>query len=187
MRVNLDWQTLRTDENIITTETINGVQTITIHGSTPTFGRKGLDLGGEYEFVAPHTDLRAGVGYSQLNRESTLMYPYVKGQKLHFTKIYASLIRTFGLWELTLAADYRLGGFSECETQFETPGVQPGEYPGQLTAYYDYENEYLTAKRLGRRSGCGAISNGSMSTCSRVTNTVSDWNTSRSPTGSRRR
>lgn len=60
VRVNLDWQTLRTDENIITTETINGVQTITIHGSTPTFGRKGLDLGGEYEFVAPHTDLRAG-------------------------------------------------------------------------------------------------------------------------------
>ena len=153
VRVNLDWQTLRTDENIITTETINGVQTITIHGSTPTFGRKGLDLGGEYEFVAPHTDLRAGVGYSQLNRESTLMYPYVKGQKLHFTKIYASLIRTFGLWELTLAADYRLGGFSECETQFETPGVQPGEYPGQLTAYYDYENEYLTAKRLGAALG----------------------------------
>ena len=108
VRVNLDWQTLGTDENIITTETINGVQIITIHGSTPTFGRKGLDLGGEYEFVAPHTDLRAGVGYSQLNRESTLMYPYVKGQKLHFTKIYASLIRTFGLWELTLAADYRL-------------------------------------------------------------------------------
>ncbi len=82
VRVNLDWQTLGTDENIITTETINGVQIITIHGSTPTFGRKGLDLGGEYEFVAPHTDLRAGVGYSQLNRESTLMYPYVKGQKL---------------------------------------------------------------------------------------------------------
>ena len=141
------------DENIITTETINGVQIITIHGSTPTFGRKGLDLGGEYEFVAPHTDLRAGVGYSQLNRESTLMYPYVKGQKLHFTKIYASLIRTFGLWELTLAADYRLGGFTEREKRFETPGVQPGEYPGQLTAYYDYENEYLTAKRLGAALG----------------------------------
>ena len=153
VRVNLDWQTLGTDENIITTETINGVQIITIHGSTPTFGRKGLDLGGEYEFVAPHTDLRAGVGYSQLNRESTLMYPYVKGQKLHFTKIYASLIRTFGLWELTLAADYRLGGFTEREKRFETPGVQPGEYPGQLTAYYDYENEYLTAKRLGAALG----------------------------------
>ena len=106
VRVNLDWQTLRTDENIITTETINGVQTITIHGSTPTFGRKGLDLGGEYEFVAPHTDLRAGVGYSQLNRESTLMYPYVKGQKLHFTKIYASSRRSCAirLQELIISA-----------------------------------------------------------------------------------
>ena len=27
------------------------------------------------------------------------------------------------------------------------------EYPGQLTAYYDYENEYLTAKRLGAALG----------------------------------
>lgn len=188
VRVNLDWQTLRTDENIITTETINGVQTITIHGSTPTFGARGSTLGANTSSWHRIRICVPGSVIRQLNRESTLMYPYVKGQKLHFTKIYASLIRTFGLWELTLAADYRLGGFSECETQFETPGVQPGEYPGQLTAYYDYENEYLTAKRLGGgRSGCGAISNGSMSTCSRVTNTVSDWNTSRSPTGSRRR
>lgn len=58
------------------------------------------------------------------------MYPYVKGQKLHFTKMYASLIRTFGLWELTLAADYRLGGFSECETQFETPACSRANIPG---------------------------------------------------------
>lgn len=46
-----------------------------------------------------------------------------------------------------------LGGFTEREKRFETPGVQPGEYPGQLTAYYDYENEYLTAKRLGAALG----------------------------------
>ena len=117
------------------------------------FGRKGLDLGGEYEFANRYTDLRAGVAYSQLNRESTLMYPYVKGQKLHFTKVYAELIRAFGFWEVTLAADYRQGGFEECEKQFETSGEQPGEYPGQLTGYYNYETEYLTAKRLGAGLG----------------------------------
>ena len=59
----------------------------------------------------------------------------------------------FGFWELTLAADYRQGGFEECEKQFETSGEQPGEYPGQLTGYYNYETEYLTAKRLGAGLG----------------------------------
>ena len=49
-------------------------------------------------------------------------------QKLHFTKVYAELIRAFGFWEVTLAADYRQGGFEECEKQFETSGEQPGEY-----------------------------------------------------------
>lgn len=153
VRLHLDWRSLRTDENIITTETVNGVTKPYIHGSTPIFGRKGLDLGGEYEFANRYTDLRAGVAYSQLNRESTLMYPYVKGQKLHFTKVYAELIRAFGFWEVTLAADYRQGGFEECEKQFETSGEQPGEYPGQLTGYYNYETEYLTAKRLGTGLG----------------------------------
>ena len=31
--------------------------------------------------------------------------------------------------------------------------LQPGEYPGQLTGYYNYETEYLTAKRLGTGLG----------------------------------
>ena len=35
----------------------------------------------------------------------------------------------------------------------ETSGGQPGEYPGQLTGYYNYETEYLTAKRLGTGLG----------------------------------
>lgn len=51
VRLNLDWRSLQTDENIITTETVNGVTKPYIHGSTPIFGRKGLDLGGEYEFA----------------------------------------------------------------------------------------------------------------------------------------
>ena len=45
VRLHLDWRSLRTDENIITTETVNGVTKPYIHGSTPIFGRKGLDLG----------------------------------------------------------------------------------------------------------------------------------------------
>lgn len=152
VRVDVEWQNLRNRENIITIENVNGVSIPHIHGSTPTFGRKGLDLSGEYEFVTPTTDLRAGIAYSLLNRESTLMYPYVMGQELHYTQVYASLIRTFGRWELTLGADFRTGGFGERAKRFETAET-PGDYPGRLTDYYNYENEYLTADRLGAALG----------------------------------
>lgn len=152
VRADFDWQELRNRENIVTTENINGVSIPRIHGSTPIFGRKGLDVTGEYEFRNRYTDLRAGAAYSLLNRESTLMYPYVRGQELHFTQVYARVIRTLGIWEVTLGADFRTGGFGEREKRLETPD-QPGEYPGQLTAYYDYENEYLTADRIGAALG----------------------------------
>ena len=152
VRVNLDWRNQRNNENIITTENVNGVLLPHIHGSTPVFGRKGLDVTGEYELVTPRSDLRAGATYSLLNRESTLMYPYVKGQEMYWYGVYGNYILTCGRWEVNLALDFRTGDFSERAKQFESPD-EPGDYPGRLTAYYDYENEYLTANRLGTALG----------------------------------
>ena len=49
-------------------------------------------------------------------------------------------------------ADFRRGGFSEEEFEEETP-LETSPYPLQLTEYYDYTNEYLTAPRLGVELG----------------------------------
>lgn len=152
LRLALEWQQQRQSENIITYETVNGVSNPIMHGSTPTFGRRSLDLRAEYEFVTKRTDMRLGAAYSELNRESTLMYPYVMGQKLRFARVYAALIRTLGHWELSLAADFRTGGFTERERRYEST-AEPGAYPERLSAWYDRENEYLTADRVGVEAG----------------------------------
>lgn len=152
VRLRLDWQSLDNRENILTYEHVSGVSTPRIHGSTPVFGRKSLDLGAEYELSHARTQLRVGGGYSLLNRRSTLMYPYVRGQELYFVQVFADAIRRFGRWELNLAADFRKGGSSEREERFATPQT-PGEYPVQLRDFYAYENEYLTASRLGLELG----------------------------------
>lgn len=148
VRLGMVWESLDNRENILTYETVNGVSNPHIHGSTPSFGRKRLDATGEYEWMTSRNDLRIGIAYSQLNRESTLMYPYVKGQKLHYESVWAEFVRRLGHWDLTLGLDYRKGGFSERDEQSAATAV-PGEYPTQLTAYYDSENEYLTAGRMG--------------------------------------
>ena len=93
-------------------------------------------------------DGRIGATDTQLNRESTLMYPCVKEQRMHWQTVWSTFLYRFGAWEATVAADFRKGSFSEKERVSEAPAA-PGDYPSQLTEYYLYENEYLTAPRLG--------------------------------------
>lgn len=152
VRAGVDWQMLDNRENIITYENINGVTTPFIHGSTPIFGRRNLDLNGEYEWMTDRMDWRVGLTFTQLNRESTLMYPCTREQKLHYTMVWTSLLYRFGKWEVSFAADFRKGGFRELESQGDAPAT-PGEYPTQLTEYYNYDNEYLTASRIGAGAG----------------------------------
>ncbi|MEG1611400.1 MAG: hypothetical protein RRZ83_06625 [Alistipes sp.] len=148
IRLNLDWQEQKTRENLVGKETVNGITQIHTYGSTPIFGLRSLDIGGEYEIVSNRIDFRAGVAYSQLNRQSTLMYPYVKGQKLHYTALFAKGIWTFGAFDLMTGLDYRVGDFSESNVKL-VPEMVTGDYSLQLTEYYNWSNEYLTASRLG--------------------------------------
>lgn len=152
VRLELEYLTQDSREWLYGKQTEGGVTTTYTYGSTPVFGRKSLCLSAEYELQSTHLDFRAGAAYAQLDRESTLMYPYVRGQELHYTSVFASLVRTFGFWELSLAADFRTGNFRETQKRF-TSSAEPGDYPPQLTEYYDYENEYLTAPRAGAGVG----------------------------------
>jgi len=147
VRAGARWESQSMDENILTVETVGGVATPQLHGSTPAFGRKSLDLHAEWEWAAQRTDLRAGVGYERMNRRSTLMYPQIEGQRLHCVTVHASLVQRLGFWELSAEAGYRKGAFDEYSRQYDSPSA-PGAYPERLTEWYDRENEYLTADRL---------------------------------------
>lgn len=148
VRLHLDWESLRNDENILTNKTKNGVSLPVIHGSLPVFGRKSLFLKGEYEVARQGSRARVGVTHTWLDRESTLMFPYVEGQKMHWFTLYGDYLLTLGRWELNVALDFREGGFSERDNRLDSD-LEPGDYPERLTEFYDYENEYLTARRLG--------------------------------------
>ncbi|MEG1863867.1 MAG: hypothetical protein RR199_00950 [Alistipes sp.] len=148
IRVALDWQEQMTRENLVGKETVNGITLLHIYGSTPIFGRKSIDLSGEYEIASDWLDFRAGAHYALLNRESTLMYPYVKGQKLRYGELFALGIWHIGRFELTTGLSYRSGGFSENNVKL-VPEISTGDYSPQLTEFYNWSNEYLTADRLG--------------------------------------
>ncbi len=147
VRLDFDWREQDLREMLVGKENINGVTVNKVYGSTPVSGRKNAEAGGEYEIASERFHFRAGGRYSQTGRRSTLMYPYTREQKLHFAECFARGRRGFGRFELTAGVNCRWGGFSERSTTLA--GGDTGDYPLQLTAYYDREAEYLTATRLG--------------------------------------
>lgn len=149
IRLQFDWQTQENDENILRRETINGILTVFHLGSLPIFARRSLEAGGEYEFQQGRTDLRIGGAYEQSTGRSTLLYPYVREQDLHVMKFFAQTRIVCKRWELTIAADFRKGDFAEKAFEEDNTPLETSPYPLQLTDYYDYTNEYLTAPRLG--------------------------------------
>jgi len=147
-RLRFDWMSQKNDEHILRRESVNGISTVFDLGALPIFARRGLDLSGEYQLQQGRTDLRAGLVYERLSRRSTLLYPYFREQTLNAVTLFARARVSYMAWEFSGEADFRKGGFSEQARAEETP-LTPSEYPLQLTDYYNYANEYLTAPRLG--------------------------------------
>ncbi len=147
-RLRFDWMSQENDEHILRRESVNGIPTVFDLGALPIFARRGLDLSGEYQLQQGRTDLRAGLVYERLSRRSTLLYPYSREQTLNAVTLFARARVSYMAWEFSGEADFRKGGFSEQARAEETP-LTPSEYPLQLTDYYNYTNEYLTAPRLG--------------------------------------
>lgn len=147
VRLDFDWREQDNREMLVGKENINGVTVNKVYGSTPVFGRKSAWAGAEYEIVSARFDFRAGGSYSQKERRSTLMYPHIREQKLHFTECFARGRRSFGRFDLTAGLHCRWGGFSERNSSLVQ--ADTGDYPMQLTACYHREAEYLTATRLG--------------------------------------
>lgn len=152
IRLNLDWESLDNEENILRRESVDGVTTVLYFGSVPIFGRRSVSAGGEYELRSQRVDLRAGAAWEKLARRSTLRFPSVREQEMRAFSLFARAVITLGRWELSAAADWRKGGSSESAYELDTT-LEPGAYPLQLTDYYRYATEYFTASRLGGELG----------------------------------
>lgn len=149
IRARFDWLTQENEEAILRRETIDGIATVIDLGSLPIYARRSLETGIEYELQTRRIDLRAGAAYEQSTRRSTLLYPYVREQELHVWSGFARIRVLCKQWEFSGNADFRKGGFSEKAFETEDTSLETSPYPMQLTEYYDYTNEYLTAPRLG--------------------------------------
>lgn len=147
LRLTAAWSRQANDENVLGRETSNGVTTTKIYGSNRIFERETRSLNPEYEWTGVRGEFRGGAEIASLERLSSQMSPYLYAQSVVRFRIYASGMVRLGRFDLRAGAEYATGNRTEKSRVTDTE-ISAGEYPHHLTAYYDLQNEYLTAPRV---------------------------------------
>lgn len=147
LRLTVAWSRQANDENVLGRETSNGVTTTKIYGSNRIFEREALSVNPEYEWTGARGEFRGGVEIEALDRLSSQMYPYIYAQSVIRCRVYASGMVRLGRFDVRAGAGYASGTRTE-KCRVADSGAGAGEYPRHLTAYYDLQNEYLTAPRV---------------------------------------
>lgn len=146
-RFHVDWSRQKNNENVLGSQTENGITLTHVYGSNEIFERNLLSFAPEYQWIGKRVSLRGGVEVSLLDRLSSLMYPYIYRQSLDSEKICASALVTLGRFDLGVGVAFMCGGLDEEDENVDTE-ITTGEGPTQLSEYYNLQNEYLTATRL---------------------------------------
>lgn len=152
LRLHLSWARQVNNEQVLGSETNNGITTTYVYGSNRIFERDFLSIHPEYEFTSPRQEIRAGLTFTSLKRQATQMYPYVFAETMRQGRAYA--MGTFHLKRVDLkaGAGFSTGHFTEENRTMDTD-MEAGEPPYRLTEYYQLQNEYATATRIDARLG----------------------------------
>lgn len=147
LRLTVAWSRQANDENVLGKETSNGVTTTKIYGSNRIFERETLSVNPEYEWTGAKGEFRGGAEVASLDRLSSQMYPYLYAQSILRCRVYASGMVRLGRFDVRAGAEYASGNRTE-KSRVADQEIEAGEHPHHLTAYYDLQNEYLTAPRV---------------------------------------
>ncbi len=148
LRLGIDWAKQVNNESVLGRETENGITITHVYGSNRIFERTELTLVPEYEYHSRRHTIIAGAWLASSDRLSTLMYPYVESQDMKRYGAYARGELRTGCLEIKAGLSFSSGSLTDKSREVGTE-VEPGEAPYHLTDYYNRQNEYLTASRIG--------------------------------------
>lgn len=148
MRLRVEWMRQMNDEAILDKVTSNGVTTTVTYGGNRIFERETLCVNPEYEWIGGRGDFRIGAEIESLERLSSQMYPYLFSHTLIRTGVYTAGRIDAGRFEIGIGGRFVTGSASEKQRTADD-GIETGEPPYRLSEYYELQNEYLTASRLG--------------------------------------
>ncbi len=148
----ISWEQLFNREVILSTETSGGVTISTTYGSVPIYEVRQLRSHLSYTWQRVASRIEVGAEYLLQRKQSSLLYPLLRQQALQQWQIRAEGRWAVGKVEMTLGAWTSWGDLSTQEVA-ESDLLPESPYPTQQLTYLNWQNEYLTATRLGARLG----------------------------------
>lgn len=152
LRGEITWEQLFNRETILSTETAGGITTSTIYGSVPIFESRQLRSDLSYTWQRAGDRIEVGAEYLLQRKQSSLLYPLLRSQSMRQWRV-----RTEGRWGLG-GVDLSAGLFGSWGRQVthescEGELLPESPYPTQQLTYLNWQNEFLTATRLGALAG----------------------------------
>lgn len=147
IRLRVEWRRQTNDETVLDKETSNGITNTFVYGQNRIFERETFCVNPEYEWIDARNELRIGAEVESIERLSSQMYPYLFFHSTIRSRVYMSGRAGIGKFEIGLGGWFLTGNATEDSRCVDD--VEAGDTPYHLTEYYDLQNEYLTASRLG--------------------------------------
>ncbi len=143
---------LRNNENVVGSETNNGVSTTVIYGSNQILSTTQLALMPRYRFFGLRSgvDAEVGANYVRDFSRATQMYPYVSELKSNVFQLYGGGMVPLGRsrsLELRGRALFSTGSINDYGYMV-SDSLEAADEPVHLEEYYNVDNEFLTATYL---------------------------------------
>lgn len=147
-RADVSFESMRNSESVIVKETVGGVTYNVTYGSNRVFTKAGTSGGFSYEAVAGRWGAWAGVRLGNTGRMSSIIYPYIYTDSVFSG--HADVGGMVKIWKLDIEASVSYGfGAMKTSDRISDGGTEADRRPDRLADWYDRQNEYLTAGRIG--------------------------------------
>jgi len=136
LRGSLAWSRTTNNESVQDKVTEGGISLVKEYDGNIVFKKNSLDMELEYEYLASVWDGRLKASFSDLQRISTPMYPYVYTRELKTFALSAEGFYRFGDFEAGAALSYFMG-FSQDGEHLVSSDTNIGSRPYRMSEIYD--------------------------------------------------
>lgn len=152
LRLSADWKSQSNHETVLNKVTEGGVTTTEVYGSNLVFGRRMLSVRPEYGLDAESVRLIAGLGIVSLDRQASPLYPYIFTEHDVMMSAYLSGEVPAGNFDILAGLRFSTGS-RVADSRTDEADVDAESEPYRLEDWYNMQNEYMLASRLGVKLG----------------------------------
>ncbi len=148
LRLEIERELMRNNEKVLMAQTSGGVTITQEFGEVPIYYGITTELELSYDLQIGANRLSAAVAYLDLDKQSSLLYPYMREEERTRWSFDVDGVWSIGKLELIGGLNYGFGSSSHRELKVSDSDSM-SSYPQRQMLYAEWYDEYMTAPILG--------------------------------------